>query len=342
MISAAVHALVTLTGGVAARERAEEQRVLRNDERWVVFMESGFRWVPAQAPAMLDMKTLGTLLENVVKTSHAVQHLDPKNKDEAVSLDSVTFYPKSRPEFLVLLFSYTNVRGADPGFKNLKTRKNRTEAKKADEAVAASAHLVISLNQKSRKKHSYYPALIEDITGLGKTKMQQAITMMIATQKTFSFKDEDGKTRAANVKFEMTGLDDEQVSEDASAGRLSYFVAIKERKNHPLFDDTLTARITREEVKLKPAKDEIGGSFIETLASIGKVAKRKGYDKVQVHYVRKDGKNRSITFGTHREDAEDFLIKRIDKIELKNTVVAQTHDAPCDELVKAMAGLLRK
>lgn len=316
--------------------------MLRNDERWVVFMESGFRWVPHEAPDMLDVKELGQILESVVGTADADQHLDATNKDEVVSLDSVTYYPPSKPEALVLLFSYSNVKGADPGFKNLKTKKKRTEAAKRDEAVAASAHLVIWLKQKSRKKHSYYPALVEDVEGLGKTKMQQAITAMIAAKKRSSFKDEDENVRAAHARFEMLGLNDEQVTEDAEGGVLSYFVAIRERRDAPSFDDELEVKITREEVKLKPKEKVIGGKSVKAwLSKLAKSAHAQNYDKVRVHYERKDGKNRSITFGTHREDAEDFLIKRIDKIPLK-TVVAQIHDTPCDELVKAMVARLRK
>jgi hypothetical protein len=336
------HASIAHSGGVSARERTKEQAVLRNDERWVVFMESGFRWVPHQAPDMLDVKGLGQILEKVVGTSDADQFPDPKNKDEVVSLDSVTYYPPSKPEALVLLFSYSNAKGADPGFKNLKTRKKRIEQKKADEGVAASAHLVIWLKQKTRKKHSFYPALIEDVEGLGKTKMQQAITAMIGARQKFTFKDEDGSVRAAHARFEMLGLDDEQVTEDASGGTLSYFVAIREMRDAPTFDDELGIRITREEVKLKTKEKIIGGKSVKDwLAKLAKKAKAKNFDKVRVHYERKDGKNRSITFGTHREDAEDFLIKRIDKISLK-TLVAQTHNEPCDELVKAMVGHLRK
>src|SRR6185312_17379835 len=108
------------------------------------------------------------------------------------------------------------------------------------------------------------------------------------------------------------------------------------------FDDELDVKITREEIKLKPKDKVIGnGSIKSWLGKLAKSAKAQNYDRVRVHYERKDGKNRSITFGTHREDAEDFLIKRIDKISLK-TVVAQTHNKPCEELVKAMVAQLRK
>lgn len=342
MTQSPMRGLIGPTGGVSAHERTKEHAVLRNDERWIVFMESGFRWVPQEAPDMLDVVKLGALLEGVVGTKDADQYPDPRNKDELVSLDSVTYYPPSKPEALVLLFSYSNVKGADPGFKNLQTRKKRTEAKKANEAVAASAHLVIWLKQKSRKKHSYYPALIEDVEGLGKTKMQHAITQMIAAKQRYSFKDENGNVKAAHTRFEMLGLDDEQVTEDVSGGTLSYFVAIRERRDNPSFDDDLNVKITREELKLKPREKVVDGASIKSwLNKLAKSAKAKDYDKVRVHYERKDGKNRSITFGTHREDAEDFLIKRIDKISLK-TVVAQTHNEPCDELVKAMVAHLRK
>lgn len=328
-------------GGVSARERTKEQLVLRNDERWVVFMESSIRWVPAEAPDMLDIRQLGALLAKIVGTSAASQYIDPKNQDEVVTLDSATWYPPKKPEALVLLFSYSHAKGADPGFKNLKTRRNRIERKKQDEANAASAHLVVSLTQKSRKKHHYYPAVIEDVEGLGKTKMQRAINQMIDAARKFSFKDEDGNTKAAHARFEMFGLDDEQVTNDVEGGTLSYFVAIRELRNTPSFDDELDVRMTREEVKLKPKEKVVGSSLKAWLNKLAKAAESRNYDRVRVHYSRKDGKNRSITFGTHREDAEDFLIKRVEKISLK-TVVGQTHDAPCDELVKSMAACLKK
>lgn len=316
--------------------------MLRNDERWVVFMESGFHWVPREAPDMLDMKQLGALLEKVVGTKDADQCPDPENPGETVTLDSVTYYPPSKPEALVLLFSYCNVKGADPGFKNLKTRKKRTEAKKEDEANAASAHLVILMKQKTRKKHSYYPALIEDVDSLGKTKMQRAITSMIGVKQRFSFKDEEGSVKQAHARFEMLGLDDEQVTKDASGGTFSYFVAIRELPGRPSFDDDLNIKKTREEVRLKPKDKVVGSASIrEWLKKLAKSAEAQEFDRVRVHYARKDGKNRSITFGTHREDAEDFLIKRIEKIPLK-TPVAQTHAEPCEELIKAMFGLLKK
>lgn len=172
--------------------------------------------------------------------------------------------------------------------------------------------------------------------------MQQAITLMIDSRKRFSFKDENGDVRAAKVRLEMFGLDDEQVTEDAAGGKLSYFVAIRERSDKPLFDDALKVKVTREEVKLKTDEKIVADKDVKSwLGKLAKAAKKKDYDKVQVHYVRKDGKNRSITFGTHREDAEDFLIKRIDKIPLK-TSVAQVHNHPCAELVKEMAARLKK
>lgn len=315
--------------------------MLRNDERWVVFMEFNFHWSPAYAPPdLFDVKAMGGALEEVVNATDSLIYVDPRNKDEAVTLDSVTYYPPSRPEYLVLLFSYSNVRGADPGFKNLKTRKNRVEKKQLDEAVAASAHLVISLKQKARKGDHYYPALLEDVGGIGKTKIQAALTAMVRGRRNFTFVDEDGRNRAATIHTELLGLDDETVKADASGGRMSYFVAIKENKNPPLFDEGLGIRQTRQEVRLKPAKDAVPTTLKDMLTKLAAAAKRKGYDRVRVHYVRQDGKNRSLTFGTHREDAEDFLIKRVEKIKLKSTV-GQTHDEPNEELVKAMVGHLR-
>lgn len=315
--------------------------MLRNDERWVVYMEASFRWSHHEAPdSLLNLDGLRKILLSAVNTEVAIQALEEDDDNEAIVLDSVSTHPKTKPKFLVLLFSYVNRKGADPGFKDIKTRKSRVETKKGDEGVAASAHLLVSLRGKKKGNKIYYPALIEDVTGLGKTKMQQAVTKIIRRKKNFSFSDGDGGKRSALPTFEMSGLDDEQVTEDASKGRLGYFVLIKERRDKPLFDESVDAVVTREEIKLKPSDTAVKGLKAK-LVKLAKAASGRGYDKVRVQYVREDGKNRSITFGTHREDSEDFLIKRIEKIKLSKTTVSQIYTKPCDELVGAMADLLK-
>ncbi|MDY4296845.1 MULTISPECIES: hypothetical protein [unclassified Xanthomonas] len=320
---------------------AKGKDVLRNDERWVIHMEAGVRFVPSKAPNVMPISELRQILEETIAAGNVTFHPDPANKDEVVTLDFVHMYPvPAYPTHMVLLFTYTNKSGADPGFRNLDTGSSRTAPKKKGEGNATSAHLVISLKDKHRKGHSYWPAILEDVGGLGKTKMQAALNHFIASRRNFSFKDEEGNVVAASARFYLDGLDDQKLEKDMEKGRISYFVAIKEKKDKPSFDELTGLRVASQITKLKPSK-EFDGPVKGWLNKIAEACRGQGYDKVRVHYVRQDGKNRSLTFGTHREDAEDFLIKQVDRIVLQNIDLAQTHPAPCVDLIKAMTALMK-
>lgn len=315
--------------------------MLRNDERWVIFMEAGVDFIPKKAPNVFSIDELKNVLSAVVGTPNAVHVFDQKKADEAVTLDFADYLMVGREQYLLLLFSYTNKNGADPGFRHMTTGVNRTEQKKTGEAVAASAHLLISTKPKIAGGKSFWPALIEDVAGIGKTKMQAAVTAMIAASLRFSFQDEEGKVIAAHAKFFLKGLDEEDVVKDVQGGKLSYFVAIREKVAEPQFDEAAPVVVSREEVKLKPVGDGLLDDVKKLFSSVAKASKKHGYDKVRVHYARKDGKGRTLTFGTHREDAEDFLIRKVEKILVPTKDLTQAHSSPCQALVSEMARLLK-
>ncbi len=123
-------------------------------------------------------------------------------------------------------------------------------------------------------------------------------------------------------------------------GKLQYFVAIRDSKEEPRFDDAPLV-VSRETVKLKPVGEGVVDDVKGLFGKVAAAAKRQGYDRVRVHYSRKDGKGRSLTFGTHREDAEDFLIRRVEKLTVATKELTQIYAAPCMSLIEKMAGLLK-
>lgn len=314
--------------------------MLRNDERWVIYMDAGVRFVPSRAPNAMTLNELHDVLKTVVGTKDALHHPDQNKKDEAITLDHAEMMTLNGLKSLVLIFSYTNQNGADPGFREMVAGKNRTEPKKKNEAVAASAHLVISTVPHGRSGSLPWAALIEDVTGVGKTKIQSAVSAMIRSRLRFTWQDEDGKVQAADARFVLDGRDCDDVTEEIEKGTLAYFVAIKESEVAPEFDAEGYFVTSKEEVRLKPTwKDGI--SVKDLMKKVAKIGARHGFEKVRVQYQRSDGKGRSLTYGTHREDAEDFLIKRVEKIELPGQNLAQNHVAPCIPLLTEMFGKLK-
>lgn len=314
--------------------------MLRNDERWVIYMDAGVRFVPSRAPNVMTLDELHAVLKSVVGTKDALHYPDQTKKDEAITLDRAEMHMISGLKALVLMFSYTNQNGADPGFREMVAGTNRTEAKKKNEAVASSAHLVISSVPHGRGGTLPWSALLEDVTGVGKTKMQSAVTAMIKARLNFSWIDEEGKVQGADARFVLDGRDCDDVAKEIENGTLAYFVAIKESEVAPEFDGEGFVVSTREEIKLKPTGKD-GISMKDLLKKVAKIGSKLGYEKVRVQYKRNDGKGRSMTYGTHREDAEDFLIKRVELIKLPGQNLAQNYVAPCMPLLTEMFGKLK-
>ncbi|WP_372165451.1 hypothetical protein [Xanthomonas euvesicatoria] len=324
--------------------------MLRNDERWVIFMEANVDFVPGKAPNVMKVDEFATLVMRVPGTSLAEHKADPLKGDELITLDRAVLYPADNPKALVLLFSFTNAAGADPGFRNMDTKANRVEPKKPREANAFAAHLVILLKDKVFGGKYYWPALLEDVPSVGKSRIQLAVTNMLNGLAIFQYKDESGSERKIEPRFKLMGLENETVAKDISGGKLSYFVAIKDVAGKPSFDPISGLQVTSQQTKLKPARDrskkgaiaklpaESGRSQTvkDYLRNIAAAGKEHGYDRMRVHYTREDGKNRSFTFGTAREDSEDFLIKKVDRIKNLKTKLGQTHPQISDELVQEM------
>lgn len=316
--------------------------MLRSDERWVIHMEAKVEWVPHIAPNVMEIDELANLLTGVPGSAIASQRVDALSGDEYVTLDAVQWWPANKPVALVLLFSCTNKLGADPGFRNVVNGTNRTEAKKQDEGLSSSAHLVIRKNAIEGEHGRYWPALLEDVPNIGKTKIQAALTTILGLRGVFTFND-NGTEETASPRFKLHSQEGEDLIKDIGAGQLSYFVAIRERKPSVKFDEIPGLEPVEQTQKFKFGKDfQPDGGMKDFLKKICGASKSAGYKKIRVQYRRPDGKNRSLTLGTHREDAEDFLIKKIEQIDMSASPLPQMHTTVSSPLVTEMIKKLPK
>lgn len=315
--------------------------MLRSDERWVIHMEAAVSFVPHSAPNELPIEELAELLIPVPGTAAATHQVDSKSTDEVVTLDQVALYPDGDPECLVLLFSFTNKVAADPGFRNIATGDNRIESKRKNEGVSTSAHLVIGLKPQNSDGRTYWPALLEDVQGIGKTKIQATVTAILNNLYNFPYEVEGEDDGYASARFTLHGLESEDVEDDLNEGKLSYFVAIKDKKKAVTFDGVDGLKSGAETIKLKPEKEiDTTEGVAKYLKKVADACKAKGYTRLRVHYKRTDGKNRSLTFGTQREDAEDFLIKKVERIHLEDADLSHVHTAINSELIDEMIARL--
>ncbi|MEA9886946.1 hypothetical protein VDG05_22010 [Xanthomonas campestris pv. raphani] len=331
-----------MNGAPRAVGHKKELKVLRSDERWMIHMEAQVAWVPHTAPNKMAIKDLGTLLQAIPGTPVASQKVDPLNGDEFVTLDAVEYFPPTKPVALVLLLSCTNKAGADPGFRNVVNGANRTEAKKLDEGISSSAHLVIKLKEVTNADGNYWPAALEDVPNIGKTKIQAALTTMIGIRGKFTY-NKGGTEEPASARFVLHSQEAEDLVADiGNAGQISYFVATREKKPSKKFDSIEGLEPVAQTQKFRIQKNfKPEGGLKKYLSSFFGASKSAGYKKVKVTYRRNIGGTRSVTLGTHREDAEDFLIKRTDHLDMSSNPLPQMHTTISPALVQEMLKKLK-
>lgn len=312
--------------------------MLKGKERWVIHMRVMLRPVPLDGPMHISLTATLRRLNARVQAGSAVHKLDHEQK--VVRVSQIAFYPNERqPTHACLLLTYGDVTGADPSFGNMQTGAIRTARKRTNEANAVSAHLVVKLRFKSSHGNHWYDALLEDIPGIGKTKIQPALTAMLRECQGFDYVDMEGRNAQARPSFVLEPKDAEDLSRDVSGGSLKYFIAVKELA-HTALDEEGYIEEVQETRKLRPADtvDGNGPTFLERLKNVFRWASANGYGQVKVVYDRRDGRGRTITLDSPREDSEDFLIKKIEKLELNNAI-DQASDSIRDELVQRMLGL---
>lgn len=312
--------------------------MLKGKERWVVHMRVTLEPVPADGP--MDIPLTGVLrrLDALVQAGSAVHRLDHDQKTVRVS--QVQFYPsEQQPTHACLLLTYGDVTGADPSFGNMQTGAIRTARKRANEANAVSAHLVVKLRYRTRNGKRWYDALLEDVPGIGKTKIQPVLTALLCQCEHYGYENAEGQQDRARPRFVLEPKESEDLNRDVSRGSLKYFVAVKELE-HMALDEEGYIEEVQESRKLLPAEvvDGTAPTFMQRLTNVIRWASGNGYDRVKVVYHRNDGRNRTITLDSPREDAEDLLIKKIDKIEL-DMAIDQASDSIRAELVERMLDL---
>ena len=81
-------------------------------------------------------------------------------------------------EYLALLFSIGDPRGADPAFEHSQTGVVRIEPKKKGEGKSVTAHGVVSLKVHGNNN---YRLILEDVRGLGRSRLRDLLGKISAT-----------------------------------------------------------------------------------------------------------------------------------------------------------------
>jgi hypothetical protein len=313
--------------------------MLRARERWVIHSRIKLDPVPHDGPLDMRLRDVLQRLEGLMTANRAVHRVD--GDQQSVRISDLRWYPNAEdPAIACMLLTYGDVRGSDPSFNNMDTGTVRTVRKGRNEANAVSAHLIMKLRARIVNGRRHYAALLEDIPGIGKTKIQPAITALLKNCPAFRYTDAENQAADARPKFILDPAESEDLASEVTRGTLKYFVLVRDIPTTELDEET-TIEEVQETLKIKPADPEVTGrlNITNLFGKVAALARRKRYNEVKVVYNRRDGRNRTISLDTPREDAEDFLIKKIDKIEL-NQSLEHARERISDELFNKMRAIL--
>jgi hypothetical protein len=289
--------------------------MLKKRERHALYVNVEFGVVPQGAPKNFPMTAVIEDLEKLVDTPHAVHFREAERK--WTRLMQVEWFPdKENAEFACLLFTVGDRDGALDALQHMATGEVRTPERDDLEGNARSAQLLVELKNIEGEP---YRALLESVDMLGKTNLNETVTALLRLHSKFPFKDADGEEHTCRPVFRLDAVEDRDLTGLVTdTTQLRYFVLIEEGI-HEDYDEQNQSEIIQRTVRVKVDNKNLAGKQLWDVAKkIYAKARGQGFNKFKIVYRRPNEKNTtSVTYDTHAEDAEDFLIKRIKKLDLK-------------------------
>jgi len=275
--------------------------MLNQLERWVLHYDTVVKPYPAEAPniPMREIVPRAALLQAQGDAVWVFQRKTAAVRIAAIDIDHDN-------EFATFLIHYADKNASDPVFGNLDTGELRTEPKLEGEGVAISAHLMISLKP-SQSNQNVYLTVLEDVPGIGRTKLRSFLNAIFKKAGDCSFRAEDGTQKKCRPAVEIYGHTSQQLRDDLEGGVLSGFELVKYRNVNCEFDEDGFLEEKARVVTIGTKQKLSGLAALNVINRVKERAAGAGYAEMRVKYKRLEGPQKTITVGTAREDAGDAV-----------------------------------
>lgn len=204
-----------------------------------------------------------------------------------------------------LLVGYADSRGADPVFAHLEKGTLRSELKQDGEGVAISAHITFDLNRSL--KTGNYPAIIEDVPGIGRTRLEPFLRRLMKNASSYLIKKKNGNE--VNTWPTITFLTEQSSKLGDSLKKGGKLTGVEITKYAAIGGldklESVTVKNTTTSIKIegKPTGDKAK----KIINDIMNLAKSKEYYDMRVIWNQPKGGQKSVRLGTARQDAGDAL-----------------------------------
>jgi|GEM_PF-5883371 len=307
--------------------------MLELNSRLVIFYGLSIAPVPLVGPKP-DIDHCMMALRTKFKKGELFQLLDA----DSASIRVADMKVDTTKRLAAILFQYSDKKVADPVFSDLTSGKLRQESKLTGEGVAISAHALISLIP-TKPGGSEFQLLLEDVPGIGKTKIERFLKTFLKLLLTSSYKDKSAtKDVTTYPTLALSAFASKTLREDLEDGQLSFVELTREIPIKALDELPETASIVssiRVKAKNKPqGKQAIG--FINLIKNYGKTHR---FDDVKVVFKRANDQQKTVNFKSLRQDAGDICFGKTEEITVSHEL-GQCVSVIDDKLLAKMKSLL--
>lgn len=268
------------------------------------------RSIPEEAPQLWLRDELASL-RGVFEAGHAVQLLNKESA--AIRVRDLRLDEEN--DILFLLLAYADKNVTDPVFETLENGELRTEPKLEGEGVAVSAHMAIDLRP-HQVGVSGYRALLEDVPGIGRSKIAPFLTSLYRQAPRIQWAAPDGSVKNCRPQFDIDGRMSDTLSNDLRDGRLSMIELVQHHVDGDGFDEEGAIVEQVRTLRLSIAPQGVGEQAIELINRVRGKARELGYPNMKVRWTH--GRQKTAEFGTAREDAGDVLVFKTTEIRSEN------------------------
>lgn len=325
--------------------------MLPTDHRWIYYYDFNLKSYPEEAPSF-DLTAVLKRIEQVWKEDKAVI----KYENDTLTMRVKDMYFGA--DDICVLINIANTNATDPAFSNTLTGAVRTEVKKKHEGIGVSCHVLF---QKTEIKKHHYLALIEEVVGVPKTRIEQFMTGLFREHCKQEFSNAvttKGKSKICRPMAEFSGHGSESLKSSLATGVLQGVVLVN-HKDTGYIDDEKTLRKTENVMRIRATDAPSGNVALDVIKRAKSYAKNHEFDEVRVQYretvastttTDKDGvvkpknttKVRTVKFDSKEENLADLIFTKSELIKL-GTIIGQCeehiHTDLKNQMLKKLEGL---
>ncbi|MBB6183537.1 hypothetical protein [Oleiagrimonas soli] len=220
-------------------------------------------------------------------------------------------------KYAVLLFRLIDKDAIDVAYEDFEDGDIEPHPKTPTQGNRSTAHLVIRLKPKLEGKKKKYPALLEETTGLGASRIEPILNSLARKFGRGSYKDRSGREERYHCSIEVKPKVVGTIRDELTNGVLKGFTLVHSFPPKQGNDETIYLEDKKRRLEVAVVGAAVGDKIDAIWDSVRKKANNQEYELVKASYENTDGRLVSVDMQTRRSDALEDLVTKTKKIELE-------------------------